>query len=282
MSGAVLGGISFGLRRDPLTVATLAALVLLVALAVFGPWFAPYDPLATHAIERLSPPSLTHPCGTDQLGRDICTRIVYAARLDLAIAIGAVLIAMLLGGALGAVAGFFGGWIDRFTVWLTDTIMAFPLFILAMGIVAALGNSVANIVWATAVVNIPFYARMMRTEINQRREAGFVEAARVSGNGRMRILMVHLVPCAVPPIVVQMSLTMGWAILNAAALSFIGLGVRPPTPEWGIMVAEGASFIITGEWWVALFPGAMLMGVVLCFNLLGDGMRDLLDARERR
>lgn len=279
---ATLGSVAYGLRRDALTLATCVALLALLALAVFGPFVSPYDPLATDSLLRLKPPSWGHPCGTDQLGRDICTRIVYAARLDLAIAVGAVLVAMVVGGALGAVAGFFGGWTDRLAVWLIDTIMAFPLFILAMGIVAALGNSVANIVVATAVVNVPFYARMMRAEVNQRREAGFVDAARVAGNTRWRILFVHLVPCAIPPTVVQMSLTMGWAILNAAALSFIGLGVRPPQPEWGIMVAEGASFIITGEWWVALYPGAMLMAVVLCFNLLGDGMRDALDARERQ
>jgi peptide/nickel transport system permease protein len=167
-------------------------------------------------------------------------------------------------------------------MWVVDTIMAFPLFVLAMGIVAALGSSVENIIYATAIVNIPFYARTVRAEINQRREAGFVEAARVSGNGSLRVLAYHLFPTTVPQLAVQMTLTMGWAMLNAAALSYIGLGIRPPTPEWGIMVAEGAGFIITGEWWVALFPGLALVLVVLSLNLLGDGLRDMIDARERR
>jgi len=160
--------------------------------------------------------------------------------------------------------------------------MAFPLFLLALGIVAALGNSAANIVYATAIVNVPLYARTGRAEMSQRREFGFVDAARVSGNGPFRILAVHLFPTAVPQLMVQITLTMGWAMLNAAALSFIGLGILPPTPEWGIIVAEGASFIITGEWWVALFPGIALLGMVLSLNLLGDGMRDIVDARSRR
>ena len=157
--------------------------------------------------------------------------------------------------------------------------MAFPLFVLAMGIVAALGNTVANIVYATAIINVPFYARLARSEVIVRREAGFVEAARLAGNGGPRILAVHLFPNCLPPMMVQISLNLGWAILNAAGLSFIGLGVRPPTPEWGIMVAEGAAFIVSGEWWIALFPGAALMLAVFCFNLLGDGLRDLIDPR---
>jgi peptide/nickel transport system permease protein len=159
--------------------------------------------------------------------------------------------------------------------------MAFPLFVLAMGIVAALGNTVFNIVLATAIINLPFYIRVARTEVNVRRNAGFVEAARLSGNSDLRILAVHLFPNILPPMMVQISLNMGWAILNAAGLSFIGLGVRPPTPEWGIMVAEGATYIISGEWWVALFPGAVLMLAVFCFNLLGDGLRDIIDPRRR-
>jgi peptide/nickel transport system permease protein len=159
--------------------------------------------------------------------------------------------------------------------------MAFPLFVLAMGIVAALGNTVQNIVLATAIVNFPLYARVARAEANVRREAGFVLAARLSGNGDMRILLGHILPNVMPIMVVQMSLTMGYAILNAAGLSFIGLGVRPPTAEWGIMVAEGSTFMVSGEWWIAFFPGAALMLAVFCFNLLGDGLRDIVDPQRR-
>jgi peptide/nickel transport system permease protein len=164
---------------------------------------------------------------------------------------------------------------------IVDTIMAFPLFVLAMGIVAALGNSVTNIVYATAIINLPIYARVARAEANIRRDAGFVEAARLSGNGEARILLGQILPNIMPIMMVQISLTLGYAILNAAGLSFIGLGVRPPTAEWGIMVAEGASFIVSGEWWVALFPGLVLMAAVFCFNLLGDGLRDIVDPRKR-
>jgi peptide/nickel transport system permease protein len=187
----------------------------------------------------------------------------------------------LLGGLSGVAAGFYGGWTDRIVGRLADTIMAFPLFVLAMGIVAALGNTVQNIVLATAIVNFPLYARIARAEANIRREAGFVEAARLSGNSDWRILTFQILPNVFPILVVQMSLTMGYAILNAAGLSFIGLGVRPPTPEWGIMVAEGATFMVSGEWWNAAFPGAALMVAVFCFNLLGDGLRDLVDPRRR-
>jgi peptide/nickel transport system permease protein len=271
-----------GLRRDPLTAITMGIIGFICVIALFGPILATYDPLATDPSSALKPPGWQHLCGTDHVGRDICTRIIYATRLDLFVAVLAVALALIIGSLIGSIAGFFGGFIDRIAMWIIDTIMAFPLFLLAMGIVAALGNSLENIVYATAIVNVPFYARTVRAEMKQRREMGFVEAARVSGNGPFRILAVHLFPTAVPQLMIQVTLTMGWAMLNAAALSFIGLGIRPPTPEWGIMVAEGASFIITGEWWVALFPGLTLVLVVLSLNLVGDGLRDVLDARERR
>ena len=193
------------------------------------------------------------------------------------IAVASVALVFVMGGLAGIAAGFFGGWTDRIVGRIADTIMAFPLFVLAMGIVAALGNTVQNIVIATAIINFPLYARVARAEANVRRNAGFVQAARLSGNGEMRILLAHILPNIMPIMIVQMSLTMGYAILNAAGLSFIGLGVRPPTPEWGIMVAEGAGFMVSGEWWIALFPGLALMLAVFCFNLLGDGLRDIVD-----
>ncbi len=186
-----------------------------------------------------------------------------------------------MGALLGLAAGYYGGWIDRVVGRAVDTIMAFPLFVLAMGIVAALGNSVANIVFATAVINLPIYARLARAEANVRRHAGYVEAARLCGNSEARIVLAQLLPNIMPLMMVQVSLTLGYAILNAAGLSFIGLGVRPPTAEWGIMVAEGASFIVSGEWWVAFFPGVVLMAAVFCFNLMGDGLRDIVDPRRR-
>lgn len=267
--------------ENPVTFGAFLLLAGFVSLAIAGPWIAPYDPLATDAVRSLQPPSRGHWFGTDQLGRDLLSRVVAATRLDLLISLSAVALSFFLGSLAGACAGFYGGWTERIMTRTMDTIMAFPLFVLAMGIVAALGNTIANIVYATAIINLPFYARMARAEVNVRREAGFVEAARLAGNNSVRVLAVHIFPNCLPPMMVQVSLNLGWAILNAAGLSFIGLGVRPPTPEWGIMVAEGASFIISGEWWIAFFPSVTLMLAVLCFNLLGDGLRDLIDPRRR-
>src|SRR5437764_1523823 len=255
--------------------------LLIVLAAVFGPYIVPHDPLASDTVDALKPPSLRHWFGTDQLGRDIFSRVVVATRLDFTIAVASVFLVFVMGGLAGVAAGFFGGWTDRIVGRLADTIMAFPLFVLAMGIVAALGNTVQNIILATAIVNFPLYARIARAEANVRRESGFVLAARLSGNSDFRIVLGQVLPNIMPIMVVQMSLTMGYAILHAAGLSFIGLGVRPPTAEWGIMVAEGAAFMVSGEWGIAFFPGAALMVAVFCFNLLGDGLRDIVDPQRR-
>ena len=267
--------------ENPVTGFAFVLFVLIVLAAILGPHIVPYDPLQSDTAEGLKPPNLHHWFGTDQLGRDVFSRVIVATRLDFIIAVASVVLVFLMGGLAGVAAGFFGGWTDRIVGRIADTIMAFPLFVLAMGIVAALGNTVQNIVIATAIVNFPLYARIARAEANIRREAGFVEAARLSGNSDWRILAFQILPNVFPILVVQMSLTMGYAILNAAGLSFIGLGVRPPTPEWGIMVAEGAAFMVSGEWWNAFFPGAALMIAVFCFNLLGDGLRDMVDPRRR-
>ena len=269
------------LSENPVTAFAFGLFALFLVAAVLGPAIAPYNPLATDTASALKPPSPAHWFGTDQLGRDIFSRVLVATRLDLFIAFASVALAFLLGAVSGVAAGYFGGWPDRIVGRLADTIMAFPLFVLAMGIVAALGNNVTNIVIATAIINFPLYVRVARAEANIRRDAGFVEAARLSGNGEARVLLGHILPNIMPIMMVQMSLTMGYAILNAAGLSFIGLGIRPPAPEWGIMVAEGANFIQSGEWWIALFPGATLMLAVFCFNLLGDGLRDIIDPRKR-
>ncbi len=269
------------LAENLVTAFAFGLLIVILLCAILGPYVAPYDPLASDTAQALKAPSAAHWFGTDQLGRDIFSRVIVATRLDVFIAIASVALVFLMGGLAGIAAGFFGGWTDRIVGRVADTIMAFPLFVLAMGIVAALGNTVQNIIIATAIVNFPLYARVARAEANVRREAGFVQAARLSGNSEMRVLLVHILPNIMPIMIVQMSLTMGYAILNAAGLSFIGLGVRPPTAEWGIMVAEGASFMVSGEWWIALFPGLALMIAVFCFNLLGDGLRDIVDPSRR-
>ena len=278
---AFLRHVRYVLQENPVTLAAFVMFAVFVLAALFGPLLAPHDPLATNAGPALQPPSLRHWFGTDQLGRDIFSRVLVATRLDLSIALASVLLAFGFGAVAGIAAGFFGGWTDRAVGRGVDTIMAFPLFVLAMGIVSALGNTVGNIVLATAIINLQLYARVARAEANIRRNAGIIEAARLSGHGEGRILFTQILPNIMPIMMVQMSLTTGYAILNAAGLSFIGLGVRPPTPEWGILVAEGSGFIISGEWWVALFPGLALMLAVFCFNLLGDGLRDMIDPRRR-
>src|SRR5687767_8773365 len=216
------------LSENPITAVAFGLFTLFLFAAFFGPLIAPYDPLASNAAMALKPPSAAHWFGTDQLGRDIFSRVLVATRLDLSIAFASVILAFMLGALSGVAAGYFGGWTDRIVGRLADTIMAFPLFVLAMGIVAALGNTVTNIVVATAIINFPLYARIARAEANVRRDAGFVMAARLTGNSDLRIVLTSILPNILPIMMVQMSLTMGYAILNAAGLSFIGLGVRPP------------------------------------------------------
>jgi peptide/nickel transport system permease protein len=268
-------------RGNPLTALAAAGAVFLALVAIFGPSLVPYDAVASDVPKALQPPNALHWFGTDQLGRDVFSRLVVATRLDLAIAVTAVIISFVIGAVIGSLCGYAGGRLDRTVGRFVDVLMAFPLFVLAMAMVAALGNRVENIVIATAIINLPFYIRFARAEVNIRRNLGWVEAARACGDSHLSVVLRFLLPNVLPGMAVQMSLNLGWAILNAAGLSFIGLGVKPPTPEWGIMVAEGARFISTGRWWLVAFPGLALMSAVLCFNLLGDGLRDILDPRKR-
>jgi peptide/nickel transport system permease protein len=281
MTAATLRHAAWILRGNPLTGIAAAGVFALVLIAIFGPSVVPYDPVSSDVPQALQPPSWAHLAGTDQLGRDTFSRLIVATRLDLTIAVSAVGVSFVLGAVIGSLCGYIGGRLDRAVGRFVDVLMAFPLFVLAMAMVAALGNRIENIVIATAIINLPFYIRFSRAEVNIRRNLGWVEAARACGDSHLSVVLRFLLPNVLPAMAVQMSLNLGWAILNAAGLSFIGLGVTPPTPEWGIMVAEGARFISTGKWWLVAFPGLSLMLAVLCFNLLGDGMRDILDPRMR-
>ena len=285
MSMALGGGagrhVLFVLRGNPVTAVAAAGTALLVLAAILAPWLAPYDPVASNVAQALQPPGAAHRAGTDQLGRDILSRILVATRLDLFIATSAVSLSFVAGAVVGGFCGYRGGRLDRWVGRFVDVLMAFPLFVLAMALVAALGNRMENIIVATAVINLPFYIRFARAEVNVRRNAGWVEAARACGDGHLSVVLRFLLPNVLPAMAVQISLNLGWAILNAAGLSFIGLGVTAPTPEWGIMVAEGARFITTGKWWLVACPGLALMLAVLFFYLLGDGLRDILDPRMR-
>jgi peptide/nickel transport system permease protein len=278
---ATLRHTAYILRGNPVTLVAGMGAALLVLIAIIGPSLVPYGPTVSNVPQALQPPSAAHWFGTDQLGRDVFSRVIVATRLDLAIAASAVSLSFIVGAMVGAFTGYHGGRLDRWVGRFVDVLMAFPLFVLAMALVAALGNRVENIIYATAIINLPFYIRFARAEVNVRRNSGWVEAARASGNSHVRVVLLFLLPNVLPAMAVQISLNLGWAILNAAGLSFLGLGVQAPTPEWGIMVAEGARFITTGKWWLVVFPGAALMTAVLCFNLLGDGLRDILDPRMR-
>ncbi|QEL22912.1 ABC transporter permease [Bosea sp. F3-2] len=269
------------LRGNPVTAVATFGFACLVFLALFGPWVQPYDPIASNVTKALLPPSAEHWAGTDQLGRDILSRLIAAVRIDLAIAASAVALSFAAGVVIGSIAGYAGGRVDRVIGSVVDVLMAFPLFVMAMAMVAVLGNRIENIIIATAFINLPFYIRFARAEVNVRRNIGWVEAARACGDSHLDIILFSLIPNILPAMAVQISLNLGWAILNAAGLSFLGLGVTAPTAEWGIMVAEGARFILSGQWWLVAFPGAALMLTVLCFNLLGDGLRDILDPRMR-
>lgn len=269
------------IRRNRLSFAALCVIALITLAAIFAPWVAPHLPDAPDATAALQGPSWRHPLGTDLYGRDQLSRIIFAARVDLAVSFGATLSAVALGALLGAAIGYRGGWIDNVGMRAVDAVMAFPAFVLAMGITAAMGNSVLNVAIAIAITQVPGYLRLIRGEMLRVREMEYADAARTVGNPPWRIVVVHLLPNCIPPLIVQATLSMGYALLTMAALSFIGLGIQPPQSEWGVMTAEGANQIVTGEWWLFLFPGMAIMISVLAFNLVGDGLRDLLDPRMR-
>lgn len=269
------------LRKSRLLVSGLVVVACALAAAALGPLVVPYGPVAADPALKLIAPSPAHPLGTDTFGRDILSRVVSGARLDLGIAFSVVALALVLGSAIGTLAGFYGGWVDALVMRITDVLFAFPSFILALAIAAILGNSIPNVIIAIAVAYIPYFVRLTRAEVLAAKEMEYADAARTVGNPGWRIMYVHLLPNCLTPALVQATLCLGWAILDSSGLAFLGLGIRPPTPEWGVMVSEGAQNIISGQWWTSLFPGAVIVAAALGFNLVGDGLRDLT-AREER
>jgi peptide/nickel transport system permease protein len=266
--------------RNPLSIAGLVLIAGLVAVAAGAPLLAPDSPTRTNVIDRLAPPSAAHPFGTDALGRDILSRVIYGSRVSLRIALLTAVIATAIGAPLGIVSGYFRGRTDDLLMRITDMFMAFPRLILAMAIAAALRPTLENVIVAISLAAWPAYARLARSVTLALREETFVEAARALGAPPARILSRHILPGVVSPVVIQVSLDMGGIILTAAGLGFIGMGAQPPTPEWGVMIAEGRNYITT-QWWVSTFPGIAIALTVLGFNLLGDGIRDALDPRLR-
>ncbi len=275
----VLGRFVFTLREHPSLAIGLLIVGIVVAAALIGPQVISYGPLATEPKAKLMPPSGLHPLGTDNFGRDILSRVVHGARLDLTIAFAVAAIALVTGALVGTLSGYYGGLLDDVVMRITDILFAFPSFILAMAITAMLGNKVINVIIAIAIAYTPYFVRLTRAEILSARELEYADAARCVGNPEWRIMYVHLLPNCLTPALVQATLCLGWAILDASGLAFLGLGIRPPTPEWGVLVSEGAQNIISGHWWTSLFPGAVIVFTAFGFNLIGDSLRDI-SARE--
>ncbi len=265
------------LRRNRLAMVGVAVIVMWTIIALTAPYISPYDPIAQNLAERLREPSTVHLFGTDELGRDTFSRILYGARISLPAGIVIIAFALLVGSALGAIAGYLGGALDMVIMRIADVTLAFPSIVLALAIAAVLGPSLTNAMIAMIVVWWPEYARLMRGQVLATKNNEYVAAARVVGVPNAQILVRHIIPNTVAPLIVKASLDVGVAILTVAALSFIGLGAVPPTPEWGAMISAGRFKFY--NWWLTTFPGLAMLTVVLAFNFLGDGVRDALDPR---
>jgi peptide/nickel transport system permease protein len=264
------------LRRNRLTIVGTTLTLLIVAMALGANAIAPYDPLALNARHRLEAPSADFRFGTDRLGRDILSRVVYGARSSLGIAASSVVVSLLLGSVLGLLAGYFGGGIDLVIGRVMDILFSFPALLLAIAIAAMLGPSVGNAALAIAVVYTPLFARVIRGPVISERHRDYVDAARVIGASHSKIIYRHILPNVVSPIIIQASAALSAAILIEAALSYVGLGTQPPTPSWGTMLSEGRTFLETAPW-MSIFPGLAIALTVLAFNLIGDGLRDAFD-----
>ena len=268
------------LVASPAARAGLVMVVVFVAIAVLTPAMHSYEARTdANLTARLKAPTTAHPFGTDSLGRDIMVRVLHATRVSLGLAISAVAVAAVIGAGLGFVAGYVRGRVDLVVMFCMDIVLAFPATLLAIAIVAMIGPGLRNSLFAISLVSIPAYARLSRSSVLALREQEFVMAAQSLGCTASRVLLSHVVPNSLPPLIVQTTLSIAFAILEAAALGFLGLGAQPPTPEWGAMLADSYKYFTSGAWWVFCFPGAAIMLSVLGFNLLGDGLRDALDPR---
>jgi peptide/nickel transport system permease protein len=268
-------------RQNPLLAWGAALSLLIVVIALLAPVLAPRPEdagSATHPAEILLSPSLEHPFGTDQVGRDIFSRVLYGARITPVIAVLVLAISCLVGVTLGVAAGYFGGFVDEVVMRVTDVFLAFPALLLALAFAAVLTPSIGNTVLAIAITWWPWYTRLVRGQAASVAGRPFVESARALGIPHHRILLRHVLPNSITPVIVQVSLDVGGVILTASALAFLGLGAQDPTPDWGLMVSQGQTFFTT-HWWVGTFPGAAILLTAVAFNLLGDGLREILDPR---
>ena len=258
----------------------LVTIILMLVVVMLAPVFAPYDPIEVDVTTTLASPSLEHPLGTDTIGRDVLSRIIYGGRISIRVGFIAILIACGVGLPLGMIAGYYGAWVDRICSRLIDVLLAFPGILLALAVVAVLGSSVTNATVAVGISLIPGFFRLARSSYLTAKENVYVEAARVIGARDYRIIIRHILPNVIASIMVLATVAMGWAIIIGASLSFLGLGVQAPTPEWGADLAAGREWIRTA-WWLSTFPGIAIMILIVAVNLLGDGLRDALDPRLR-
>ncbi|HOO33463.1 MAG TPA: ABC transporter permease [Thermotogota bacterium] len=268
-------------RKNKLAIAGTIIIVFFILTAIFAPLLTSYEPDVQNLSIKLQAPSWEHPFGTDQFGRDILCRILYGSRIAIQIVLIITLVSGFIGVSVGIIAGYFGGVVDEILMRITDMFLAFPSLILAMAFAAMLGPNLINMIIAISFVNWTPYARISRAEALRIKGQPYIESIRSMGAGHLRIMFSHVLPMTLSPVMVQLTLRMGTIIITAASLGFLGLGAQPPSPEWGVMVSDGRSYLID-QWWVSTFPGIAIALVVLGFNLLGDGVRDMLDPRLRR
>lgn len=268
------------LRRNPVTVGSAIVLLIVIVTAIFAPWIAPYGINEINVTNQLAPPSAQHWFGTDNLGRDILSRVIVAARVSMEVALVSVTIAFVLGVTIGVISGYIGGLLDTVLMRIVDVMFAFPVLLLALAIVAILAPGKTTTMLAIGIVYVPIFARVARASTLSIRTEPFVQVSQTMGTPAHRILSSHILPNATGPLIVQTSLSLAFAILSEAALSFLGLGIQPPEPSWGGMLFEAQGFI-SQAWWMSIFPGAAIFVTVLAFNLLGDGLRDVLDPKQR-
>jgi len=267
-------------RRKRVALVSGCVILTMILAAILAPWIAPYGPATPDYDNVLAGPSWLHLCGTDTFGRDIFSRILWGGRISLSVGFISVALGGLAGVVLGLISGFFGGWIDGLIMRLMDVLLAFPGILLAIGVVALLGPGIDNVIYAIAVFSVPVFARLVRGSTLGLKQSLYVQAARSIGVRAPLLMLRHILPGTLPSVIVYCSLPVGTSILTAAALSFIGLGAPPPSPEWGAMLAEGRSYLGVADW-ITFFPGLAIFITVLAFNLLGDGLRDALDQKLR-
>lgn len=268
-------------KRSPTAMIGLVLIGFFAILAIFAPWLMPYDPVAVNVNEILEPPSARHWFGTDNNGMDVLSRVIYGARYAFGIAVPAVFLGLVIGVPIGLYTGYRGGMIDEVVMRVMDALRVFPSIILSLAVVAAAGPSLVNVVIVIGVLDAALFVRVVRAEVLALRSSNFVESGVALGNPLWRILFVHLLPNAIQGAMAQSAVRGAWAVRISATLAFLGIGIQPPTPEWGAMIRVGAESIVNGQWWVGIFPGVALIFMVLGLNMLGDGLQDLLDPRRK-